>query len=401
MENPANTIFSLHGKGLKLDTRADIEPLLKDVDPTILEEIHFGGNTIGVDAAQALAEFLAKAHSLKVADFADIFTGRLISEIPQALSAICDALIDKTSLVEINLSDNAFGGRSVDPMVPFLTHNRSFQILRLNNNGLGPAGGEVIANALLESARLSKAEGKQSNLRVVICGRNRLENGSAEAWAAAFAEHGTLQEVRMVQNGIRMEGITALARGLAKNPGIQHIDLQDNTFTVDGELTGVEAWTEALSSWPELHTLNLSDCVLSTDGEVPTLIESLAKGSNPKLHTLQLQNNNLENASFGVLAGAISEGLANLMTLELQWNDVEEDDEHIESLALSLKQRGGKLFATDDDEEESEEEKEEKEDEEDDKEEEEAKILVPETVPAKPKDDTDELADLLNKGLKI
>ena len=65
--------FSLHGKGLKLDTRADIEPYLKDVDPTIIEEIHFGGNTLGVDASQALAEFLDKTKVLKVSFYADFF----------------------------------------------------------------------------------------------------------------------------------------------------------------------------------------------------------------------------------------------------------------------------------------------------------------------------------------
>ena len=65
--------FSLHGKGLKLDTRADIEPYLKDVDPTIIEEIHFGGNTLGVDASQALAEFLDKTEVLKVSLYADFF----------------------------------------------------------------------------------------------------------------------------------------------------------------------------------------------------------------------------------------------------------------------------------------------------------------------------------------
>lgn len=313
------------------------------------------------------------------------------------------------SLVEINLSDNAFGGRSVEPMVPFLTHNRSFQILRLNNNGLGPAGGTVIANALLESARLSKAEGKKSNLRVVICGRNRLENGSALAWAEAFAAHGTLEEVRMVQNGIRMEGITALAKGLGKNPGIQHIDLQDNTFAVDAELTGVEAWTEALANWPELHTLNLSDCVLSAEGEVPTLIQALAGGSNPKLHTLQLQNNNLETETFAVLAGAISKGLKSLMTLELQWNEVEEDDEHLENISLGLKQRGGKLFASDEEEDDSDEEEKAEEQEEKVEEiegvanEEEAAADTDTKVPSlstglpKPKDSADELADMLSK----
>ena len=59
-------VLSLHGKGLKLNTREDITPYLKDIDATLLEEIHLGGNTIGVDASQALAEFLAKTQVLKV-----------------------------------------------------------------------------------------------------------------------------------------------------------------------------------------------------------------------------------------------------------------------------------------------------------------------------------------------
>ncbi|KAG6916319.1 hypothetical protein DXG01_007369 [Tephrocybe rancida] len=358
----SSKVLSLNGRGLKLNTRADIEPLLAAVDPTVIEEIHFGGNTIGVEASQALGEFLEKATVLKarIADFADIFTGRLITEIPQALSAICDALKDKTSLVELNLSDNAFGGRSVDPIVPFLIENRNFQVLKLNNNGLGPAGGVVLANALLESAKRSKAEGKKSSLRTVICGRNRLEDGSAPAWADAFAAHGTLVEVRMPQNGIRMKGITALARGLAQCPNLGHVDLQDNTFTEDGAIDGLEAWTDAVRSWPELRALNLSDCFLSSDGEIPVLLSALALGTNPKLHTLQLQNNNLESQTFELFAENISKTLLSLMSLDLTDNDQEEDDEYLETIALSMKQRGGKLLAfEDDDEDEVEEEDEE------------------------------------------
>ncbi|TFY83876.1 hypothetical protein EWM64_g131 [Hericium alpestre] len=346
------TILSLHGKGLKLDTREDIEPYLRDVDPTKLEEICFGGNTIGVEASQALAEFLQKATSLKVADFADIFTGRLITEIPQALSAICDALIDKMSLVEIDLSDNAFGGRSVDPMVPFLTKNRSFQVLKLNNNGLGPAGGSIIADALRRSAELSKEEGKQSNLRTVICGRNRLENGSAPTWAAAFAAHGNLVEVRMPQNGIRMEGITALARGLAKNANVEYIDLQDNAFAQ----AGAKAFADALPSWPKLHTLNLSDCFLSEGGEVPSTLKVLATGSNPLLRTLQLQNNNLEGNTAALLADVIGTHLKAVELLEFQWNEADEDDEGIQTVADSLKARGGQFILMDEEEEEVKEE---------------------------------------------
>ncbi|KZT67270.1 RNI-like protein [Daedalea quercina L-15889] len=381
-------IFSLQGRGLKLDTRADIEPHLKDV-PITIEEIHLGGNTIGVEAAQALAEFLAKTTNLRIADFADIFTGRLISEIPQALSAICDALISKTTLVEIDLSDNAFGGRSVDPMVPFLTQNRAFQVLKLNNNGLGPAGGATVANALLRSAELSAAAGAPSNLRTVICGRNRLEDGAAPAWAKALAAHGGLTEVRMPQNGIRMAGAAALAHGLAGCAGLVHLDLQDNTF---GE-AGATAMAAALRAWPALRTLNLSDCVLADEGEISPVLEALVQGSNPKLEQLQLQNNNLDTQSFVLLAEALDVHLPLLTRAEVQWNEAEEDDEGIEALLGLMKKRGGKLVLDDEEEEEEEEEKEEEaEEKEKEKEPEPAKTIEP-----RKKDEADELADLLSK----
>lgn len=65
MSNPRS--FSIHGQGLKLNSRADIEPHLqvlramKDV-----EEVHFGGNTLGVEASEAIAEVLTDLKSLKV-----------------------------------------------------------------------------------------------------------------------------------------------------------------------------------------------------------------------------------------------------------------------------------------------------------------------------------------------
>jgi Ran GTPase-activating protein 1 len=298
--------------------------------------------------------------NVKVADFADIFTGRLITEIPIALSAICDSLVDKAHLVEINLSDNAFGGRSVDPIVPFLSKNPSFQVFRLNNNGLGPEGGTVIANALRDNAAVRKAipGERRSSLHTVICGRNRLEDGSAPAWAEAFAAHGTLVEVRMPQNGIRMDGSVALAEGLAKNAALEVLDLQDNTLSQPGD----RAFAAALSLWPNLQTLNLSDCVLSEEGEIPQVIDTLAKGSNRLLRTLQLQNNNLDNATVSVLAGAIGTHLKMVTRIEFQENDAGEDEDEVVTLTENLIVRGGKFVFSDDDEEEEEEEEEELED---------------------------------------
>lgn len=326
-----------------------------------------------------------------MADFADIFTGRLITEIPTALSALCDSLIDKEHLVEVNLSDNAFGGRSVNPIVPFLSKNPSFQIFRLNNNGLGPEGGTVIANALRDNAAVRKAipAEKRSSLRTVICGRNRLEDGSASAWAEAFAAHGTLVEVRLPQNGIRRAGSVVLAEGLVKNATLEVLDLQDNTLCQPGD----QAFANALPSWPDLHTLNLSDCVLSEEGEVPQVIEALANGSNPLLRTLQLQNDNLENGSVAVLARAIGTHLKAVTRIEFQENDAEEDDAAIETLKENLIVRGGKFLFSDEDEEEEEEEEDELQDAE------EGDVSAEFVDVSEGKDDVeaDELANLLDK----
>lgn len=61
--------FSLHGQGLRLDTAAEMETQLAGLDPLKIEEIHLGGNTIGVDASVALAKFLSQAINIKVRAF--------------------------------------------------------------------------------------------------------------------------------------------------------------------------------------------------------------------------------------------------------------------------------------------------------------------------------------------
>ena len=227
-------------------------------------------------------------------------------------------------------------------------------------------------------------------LRTVICGRNRLEDGSASAWAEAFRAHGGLVEVRMPQNGIRMDGISALVRGLSACPHLATLDLQDNTFGA----AGAEAMADVLKLWPSLTFLNLSDCVLADEGEVSPVVEALADGSNLKLETLQLQNNNMETASFALLANGVLAGLPKLKSLELQWNDMEEDDENIETLVRLLKQRGGKVFINDEEEEEKEK---------DEEAEAEATPAEPTTTATavnaeKSVDAVDELADLLTKA---
>lgn len=425
---PPEKVFTIHGQTLSLTTREDIEPyLLKLRAIKDVEEIHLGGNTLGVGACEALADELKKINTLKagilllyylysklilcphlclcqIADFHDIFTGRLITEIPQALSALCDALKDKTTLIELNLSDNAFGGRSAEPMVPFLTHNKHLRIFKLNNNGLGIAGGQAIANALLANAQSSDVH--PTRLRTVICGRNRLENGSASEWAKAFAAHGGLTEVRMPQNGIRMEGIAEIAKGLSKCASLQILDLQDNTCTDSGS----RAIASALASWPDLRTLNLSDCLLGPHGGI-ALATALREGRCPELEVLKIQYGEWDHRALNVLAEAIKSKLPNLATLEINGNRADPEDECITNVREALESHGHEdaLDELDDmeeyDEEEAEREEEEaelKRGEDSDEEEEKGKEgkkegKIATAVNEKLEDAADALADLMGK----
>jgi Ran GTPase-activating protein 1 len=248
---------------------------------------------------------------------------------------LCDALKDHTSLLELDLSDNAFGGRCADAMVPFLSTNTSIMTFKLNNNGLGPTGGNIIASAILANALRAREQGRESKLRVIVCGRNRLENGSAGKWGEAFKALGGLKEVKMPQNGIRMEGIEDIVEGLRQCRDLESLDLQDNTATK----TGTRAIVKALPSWPNLRHLNLSDCLISSVGGV-ALGTALGDGSNPKLESLKLQYGEFDGKTVELLAVAVAQHLKGLTCLELNGNRFAEDDECVEELRKALALHG-------------------------------------------------------------
>ncbi|CAJ0745727.1 22399_t:CDS:2 [Entrophospora sp. SA101] len=288
-EKSENKTFSIEGKGLKLNTAEDVQEYIDSImEMENLENVILSGNTFGVEAIQALASALKGKNTIKIVNASDIFTGRLKEEIPDSVKALCDALEDK-EIVELNFSDNAFGPAGAEPMTDFLTNNRTLQVLKLNNNGLGVQGGKLIGKALLEAAKKNHEEDRESSLKVFVAGRNRLENGSSQALSDAIAAHNTLVEIRLPQNGIRSEGIIALSKGLAECKNLEIIDLQDNTFTK----TGSESFADSLTEWKNLKSLNIGDCLLSQEGGI-IIAKKLLLGNNKNLETLNLQYNEID-----------------------------------------------------------------------------------------------------------
>lgn len=58
-----------------------------------------------------------------------------------------------------------FAGR-----LEFIANAPTLEVFKLNNNGMGPAGGAMIAGALLGNAQKAEKEGRKSSLRVLVCG---------------------------------------------------------------------------------------------------------------------------------------------------------------------------------------------------------------------------------------
>jgi Ran GTPase-activating protein 1 len=283
----------------------------------------------------------------------DVFTGRLRDEVSKALKAICEVLMDKDNLLELDVSDNAFGPTGAAPLVPFLQVRRSLRTLRINNNGLGPEGGRMIADALYEAARANEANNQVSNLRTIIIGRNRLENGSSEAFARAFAAHSQLREVRMPQNGIRPDGIVTLLGGLDKCTALRYLDLQDNTFTTKGAM----ALAAALPAWSELERLNIGDCMLNPDGAL-----EVAKALNvarPSLLYLNMTYAEMDDKGALTLAGALL-SMPGMKQLELDGNRFKNDGAAADAIRDALFHHNNEkaLGSLSDMEEESEEEEE-------------------------------------------
>lgn len=338
------TKFSV-GINQKFDSAEDIESKLADLKSGITE-VSFGGNSYGIGACAAIAKKLAEVDTLESANLDDMFTGRLRAEIPESMDLLLTALLNCKKLHTINLSDNAFGIATVAPLEKFLRQHTPLQHLFLTNNGFGPEAGARVGKALEELAEKKKTENSHVKLETIICGRNRLENGSMEAWARFLKAHGSVKHLELYQNGIRQEGVEKLMlEGLKHSPRLEKLNLEDNTFTG----RGTDAMVEVMESWPEIQEITINDCLLGNEGGLKfseKLVKSQTLGN---LEVLRLQYNEIDEAGLKHIQSAVSSNLKSLKLLELNGNQFKEDHEHIDSITATFEERGfGELDELDD-----------------------------------------------------
>ncbi|KAL1264321.1 hypothetical protein QQF64_004676 [Cirrhinus molitorella] len=358
--------LSYKGRGLKLDNAESVKEMVQEIEQCQgLQSLRLEGNTLGVEAAQAIAKSLEAKRELEQCHWSDMFTGRLRSEIPPSLKSLGNALMTSGArLTHLDLSDNAFGPDGVKGIESLLKSSACYTLreLRLNNCGMGIGGGMVLASALMECHKQSSAAGSPLRLKVFIAGRNRLENDGATALAKAFKLLGSLEEVHVPQNGINYPGVTALATALKHNPNLQVLNLNDNTFTRRGSI----AMAEAITHLQCLKVINFGDCLVRSEGAIA--IAGALRAGLPFLRELNLSFGEICEAAAVVVAKAV-QGKADLEKLDLNGNCFGEEgcealremmeSMNIEDLLGSLSDDEGEPDDDDDDDDEEEEEEEE------------------------------------------
>lgn len=87
------------------------------------------GNTLGIEAAKCIGEALKSHPELKRALWKDLFTGRLKTEIPQALELLSRGMIaGGVRLTSLDCGDNALGPNGMKGLVELLKSPTCFSL---------------------------------------------------------------------------------------------------------------------------------------------------------------------------------------------------------------------------------------------------------------------------------
>lgn len=216
-EAEAGSVFEFGGKREMVDRARALELLATVAHVADPAAIRLSNKSFGIDAAEAIAERLSTFKNLRVADISDIIAGRPEEEALRVLRTVCAALA-ACDLIEVNVSDNAFGLKGVDACRNILV-GKNTEKFYFCNNGLSAEAVHGIAD--LFSANPVSAEGGEGSaststvppVRVLHFYNNMCGNGGAVGMARIVRSlSGTLRDLRFSATRSSGEGCTALAQ---------------------------------------------------------------------------------------------------------------------------------------------------------------------------------------------
>ena len=264
-------------------------------------------------AARIISDYLTKesksqrslASQVSIVNLADMIASRMEDEGLQVLKIISDSF-KGSSLVDVDLSDNAMGSKGISACTSVLGGQyRSIKRLSLCNNGLSATSMEEIAD-ILTSEEAAGTEDDCKSKRVSICvGLEKLHffnnmsgNDGCKSFSRILSKCGPkLNDLRFSSTRAGKQGSLLISSALEKLgektlQSLERLDLADNSFGLDG----AKSLCRALQHCKSLKYLNLSDCLLEAAG-IELICKSLCDAEVMLEHLLVSSNELTESGS--------------------------------------------------------------------------------------------------------
>jgi hypothetical protein len=211
--------------------------------------LDISGNEAGDVSMATLAGALGTNYTLRSIDLSMSNIGHV------GVRALAKGLKSNATLTHLDLGMNKLGDRGVMELSSALMDSQSMLTsLDLRCNRISPTGGETLSNILKQNVSLTSID---------LQG-NKLKTRGAIKFSECLSCNDTLAIVKLQLNCISSEGITALTRGLRRNPlGVVRMDLEGNGIR-SSELQGAQSAMQCTESRMAIYRERFTHMTRST-----------------------------------------------------------------------------------------------------------------------------------------
>ncbi|KAH8323133.1 hypothetical protein KR074_005598 [Drosophila pseudoananassae] len=247
------------------NTGIDVQGVIDALDNLpIVHFVNFEGNTLGVEAAQAIGEALKQHPELRHALWRDLFDCRTRTEVLMGLRHLANGLrYGDIHLTVLDLGMNNLGTDGFIGLDAIIRSSAcySLQELRLDNCSLMPHATVMLANSLMQLDKNAKNANTQLKLRIITLGNNLMEVEGCIQMSKAFKVLKSLEIIDLKQNEIFLAGVSDLAEALTENSQLRTFNMNDNALC-----EGLEDMCLVLPQLKMLREIDLGECLIGNKG---------------------------------------------------------------------------------------------------------------------------------------
>ncbi|XP_074646905.1 uncharacterized protein LOC141902879 [Tubulanus polymorphus] len=279
-----NTTYDITGKSIYLQVCAEIGVVpvsyfMRHMNDSILEMKHHG---LGVLGAKAIAIPLVTNTSVLTLDLSD---NAIEGEGAQYIS---EMLTENCYISELNLSNNNLGSDGAIAVCDMLSMNRTIRKVDISANAFSDKDAAVIANFILDNNRIQE----------INISYNEFSEKGGELLGPAISENEVIEKLDLSWNHLRLKGGVAVVDGVKNNARLKSVNLSFNGLGNEGAC----ALAELFKNNNVLLELDFSSNRIMPEGAL-----LMAKGldANETLKALRVANNPIGSAGALALINAI------------------------------------------------------------------------------------------------